>query len=66
MMPGLQVGVHRDHHVLLGRHQPEQPDVLERPGQPHRRPDVRLDRGDVLALEEDRALGGLVQAGDAR
>ena len=41
---GLQVRVHRHHHVLLGGHQVEQPDVLERPGQPHRRPIVWLDR----------------------
>ena len=44
---GLEVRVHRHHDVLLGGHQVEQPDVLERPGQPHRRPQVRLDAGDV-------------------
>ena len=47
-----QVRVHRHHDVLLGGHQVEQPDVLERPGHARRGANLcGLAAGDVGALE---------------
>ena len=62
--PGLRVAVRRGHHVLAHGHVQEQPQSLERPRDAALRDAVRAEPLDRLALEQDVAVGGLVDARD--
>ena len=52
------------HHVLAHAHVEEQPQRLERAGDPALRDLVRLESLDALAGEHDVSVGRLVDAGD--
>ena len=54
-----------DANVVEGGHVVEQADVLKRARNAQTGHLVRLGAGDVLAIENHRAAGGLIEAGDA-
>jgi hypothetical protein len=54
----------RHHDVLEDRHVCEQPDVLERPGDPSSRDLVGVESDQRLAFEDDVTFGRLDHAGD--
>jgi hypothetical protein len=58
-----QVRMHRDLDILLGRHQPEEADVLEGPGDAQRGDPAGRQPGDVAPAEQDLPTGDLVEAG---
>src|SRR5205807_1455107 len=60
----VHAGVLADAHVVEGRHVGEEPDLLKRPSDAELGDLVGLEPGDVLPLENDRARGRRVDAGD--